>query len=78
MTFRDAAERLHHLSMRYAGAMQELISGKPVGLMPSNSPGLKEARDFIDLILFTAFLLLMAWWVCYVHLPETRGADLTL
>jgi hypothetical protein len=29
-------------------------------------------------LIYPSALLLMAWWVCYVHLPETRGADLTL
>jgi hypothetical protein len=29
-------------------------------------------------LIYPSALLLMAWWVCYVHLPETRGADLNL
>lgn len=29
-------------------------------------------------LIYPSALLLMAWWVCYVHMPETRGADLTL
>lgn len=47
-----AANRLHHLSMRYSGALVELIKGEHVGLLSNAHPGLKEARDFIDLILF--------------------------
>jgi hypothetical protein len=50
---RAAANRLHHLSMRYAGALVELLGDKPVGMIPRGQPGLREARDFIDLILFT-------------------------
>lgn len=48
-----ALNRLHHLSMRYAGAFAELVQGKPVGMLPNNYPGLKEFRDLADLILFT-------------------------
>jgi hypothetical protein len=48
-----ASNRLHHLSMRYSGALQELISKEKVGLIPHGAPGLREARDLIDLILFT-------------------------
>lgn len=51
--YNKAANRLHHLSMRYAGAMMELVQGKKVGLIPANAPGFREARDFIDLILLT-------------------------
>jgi hypothetical protein len=29
-------------------------------------------------LIYPSALLLMAWWVCYVYLPETRGADLNL
>lgn len=50
---RLAAERLHHLSMRYSGALVELVEKQPVGLLAQDHPGLKECRDFIDLILFT-------------------------
>jgi hypothetical protein len=46
-----AANRLHHLSMRYSGALMELVSGQPVGLVPRDHPGLREARDLIDLAL---------------------------
>ena len=35
---RQAADRLHHLSMRYAGALVELAQGKPVGLLPKGYP----------------------------------------
>lgn len=48
-----AANRLHHLSMRYSGAFVELVSGTPVGFLAREHPGLSECRDFIDLILFT-------------------------
>lgn len=51
--YAQAANRLHHLSMRYGAAMLELVSERRVGLLPSGQPGLKEARDFIDMILFT-------------------------
>ena len=50
---RHAANRLHHLSMVYSGALIELLQGEKVGLLPASRPGLREARDFIDLILFT-------------------------
>ena len=49
----ESANRLHHLSMRYSGALLELLHGKPVGMIPSGHAGLREARDLIDLILFT-------------------------
>ncbi len=48
-----AANRLHHLSLRYVGALVEIAKGQPIGLLPRNYPGLREGRDFIDLILFT-------------------------
>ena len=48
-----AAKRLHHLSMRYSGAIVELAKGEPVGMLPQNLPGLRQARDLIDLILLT-------------------------
>jgi len=51
--FSKAANRLHHLSMRYAGAFVELLKGEPTWGLPHGHPGLKETRDFIDLILFT-------------------------
>lgn len=47
------ANRLHHLSLRYVGALFESAQGKPVGLIPQGHPGLREMRDLIDLILFT-------------------------
>ena len=53
MRLAKAAQRLHHLSMRYAGALVELLQGKPTFGMPQGHPGLREPRDFIDLILFT-------------------------
>jgi len=48
-----AAERLHHLSMRYVGALHEVALGKPVGLIPKTHPGNYEMRDLIDLVLLT-------------------------
>lgn len=50
---RAAANRLHHLSMRYAAAFMELAQGHEIGLIPAGQPGLKEFRDLTDLILFT-------------------------
>jgi hypothetical protein len=50
---RHAANRLRHLSMRYSGALVELVRGEQAGFLPTGHPGLREARDFIDLILFT-------------------------
>lgn len=50
---RHAAQRLHHLSMRYSGAFVELLKGDNVGFLPTGHPGLHEVRDFIDLILYT-------------------------
>jgi hypothetical protein len=50
---REAANRLHHLSMRYVGAFAEIAKGEPVGLLPQGAPGLKEMRDLIDLVLLT-------------------------
>lgn len=50
---RHAAHRLHHLSMLYSGSLVELLKGEDVGILPANHPGLKQVRDFIDLILFT-------------------------
>ena len=46
-----AANRLHHLSMRYVGALLEAATGKAVGTLPSSHPGLSECRDLIDLVL---------------------------
>lgn len=48
-----AAQRLHHLSMRYSGAFMELLKGEHVSTISAAHPGLKEVRDFIDLILYT-------------------------
>jgi len=50
--YEAAANRLHHLSMRYAAAVLELALGRPVGMVPQGYPGLKEFRDLADLILF--------------------------
>jgi hypothetical protein len=50
---RKAAQRLHHLSMLYAGCFHELVSGRPGGVLMQGHPGLKQVRDFIDLILLT-------------------------
>jgi hypothetical protein len=48
-----AANRLHHLSMRYSAALVELVANEPVGFLLRTHPGLKEARDLIDLVLLT-------------------------
>jgi hypothetical protein len=48
---KKAGERLHHVSMRYVGALCELVHGKELGGLPSSYPGLRTCRDFIDLIL---------------------------
>lgn len=53
MTHREAAERLHHLSMRYVGALHEVAKGEKVGLIAQDHPGSREMRDLIDLILLT-------------------------
>lgn len=50
---RKAADKLHHLSMRYVGAFAEIALGRKVGLLPKGTPGLSEMRDLIDLILLT-------------------------
>ena len=50
---RKAADRLHHLSMRYVGALLEACTGTAVGLLPKDHPGLRECRDLIDALLFT-------------------------
>lgn len=50
---RQSADKLHHLSMRYSGALMELGQGKAVGLIAQGTHGLREARDLIDLILLT-------------------------
>lgn len=47
-----AANRLHHLSMRYVGGLMEVAKGSPVGFIPAGYPGMKEMRDLIDLILY--------------------------
>lgn len=44
-----AANRLHHLSMRYVGALVEAATGSKVGMLPGGYPGLREMRDLIDL-----------------------------
>lgn len=46
-----ACRRLHHLSMRYGGAIVELAKGQKVGLIEKDYPGLKEMRDLVDLVL---------------------------
>jgi len=50
--YRASANRLHHLSMHYAGALLELAQGKPWGMIPQGYPGLKDFRDLADIILF--------------------------
>jgi hypothetical protein len=46
------ANRLHHLSMLYVGAIAELAEGRALGMIPQNRPGLKTTRDILDLMLF--------------------------
>ena len=46
-TVQQAANRLHHLSMRYSGALTELVKGQPILALPSNHSGLRELRDLI-------------------------------
>lgn len=48
---RNAAQRLHHLSMRYVGAFAELAKGERQAFIPMGYPGLSEMRDIIDLVL---------------------------
>lgn len=50
---RDAANRLHHIGMRYVGALAEVARGSKVGLLPATDPGVHEMRDLIDLLLLT-------------------------
>lgn len=47
-----AANRLHHLSMRYVGAFAEIAQGKEVAFLPTGTHGVRELRDLIDLLLF--------------------------
>lgn len=53
MNARLAAKRLTHLSMRYAGALVDLVCPNPPRLILQGHPGLRETRDFINLILIT-------------------------
>lgn len=50
--YRKAANRLHHLSMRYAAAFLEMATGKRQGMIPQGYPGLSEFRDIVDLVLY--------------------------
>lgn len=50
--FKAQADRLHHFSMIYCGAIYELAAGKQILGLPIGHPGLKEVRDVLDLILF--------------------------
>lgn len=47
----DAANRLHHLSMRYGAAIAEIAQGRPLGLIPKGYPGLSDVRDLVDIAL---------------------------
>lgn len=47
------AYRLHHLSMRYGGAVAELGRGDRLTLLARGMPGLKEVRDLVDSVLLT-------------------------
>lgn len=49
---KKAANRLHHISFFYAGAMYELVHGKQVAFVKDGTPGLSTTRDLVDLILF--------------------------
>ena len=51
--YQKAANRLHHLSMRYVGALHECAKGEKVGIIAQNHPGNREMRDLIDLVLLT-------------------------
>lgn len=46
-----AANRLHHLSMSYSGAIAELATGQQIFGIPQGHPGLHQTRDLIDLVL---------------------------
>lgn len=46
-------QRLHHLSMRYGGAVAELGRGHHLACLHSSVPGLREVRDLADLVLIT-------------------------
>lgn len=48
---REAANQLHHLSMRYVGSFVEAAKGERVSLLEKDYPGLKDLRDLIDLVL---------------------------
>jgi hypothetical protein len=50
--YERAANRLHHLSMLYAGAAAEVAMGKEIFGLPNGYPGLRKFRDLIDLTLF--------------------------
>lgn len=50
---RDAAGRLHHIGMRYVGAIAEVARGRTFGFLPAGDPGVHECRDLIDLMLLT-------------------------
>lgn len=63
--YERAYHRLHHLSMRYVGAMLEAATGQPVGLLPANHPGLSQMRDLIDLILICRAEINALTQLCY-------------
>jgi hypothetical protein len=45
------AQRIHHLGMRYVGAVAEVARGKPILFLGVGEPGVHEIRDLISLIL---------------------------
>lgn len=46
--YQAAANRLHHLSIIYSGAIAEVARGHPISVIPSGAPGLEGTRDLID------------------------------
>jgi hypothetical protein len=46
-----AANRLHHVTMRYVAAIKELADCNPIAFIPQTHPGLHPCRDFLDIIL---------------------------
>lgn len=41
--------RLHHVGIRYLGAMVEVVTGQKIMFVPADRPGVHELRDFISL-----------------------------
>lgn len=53
MTATDEANRLAKYRSVYAGALAELGSGRPIGLLPKDWPGIMLVRDLIEKVLLT-------------------------